>query len=158
MEVRTMTQWNEALAAYEAECDVIESIRDEFGAFLKSCFDPLGKAVASRLGNEWTGKLANRGPRKEWTAQPRKVGLYAWYPRVWGGTAGKLVVAVYLDVREGFSQKDGALRRALFLRAAQQELGTIARSRARPADGRRAVRWHRPHRARPDRRERGDGA
>lgn len=118
-----MTKWNEALAAYDEECPILEDIREEYGAFLRSTFDAIGKLVVDRAGAEWAGKLRGDGPKTSWTAQPRSVGLTAWTPRAWGGPRESLAAAVTIDVREGFSVKDGEARRQLFLAAADERLG-----------------------------------
>jgi hypothetical protein len=125
LEESKVTKWDDALVAYDAELEVLEEIREQYASFLESTFAGAQRAVEERLSKEWSGKVYRDGPKTVWSAQPRSVLIAAWSARAFEGPAATLVCGVELDVRAGFSKEQGALRRKLFLAAAESELGGV---------------------------------
>ena len=121
-----MTTWNEALEAYDADCEALEEVRGEYESYLRSVFDGVSEKVVERSGETWRGKYDDEnGPALGWYAQPRRVGLHAWNARPYGGPPRTLLVGLVLDVRAGFSPKDGARRRRLFLDAVKEGVDIV---------------------------------
>lgn len=127
-----MTDWNAALEAYDEELEVIESLREEYSAFLRGVFDGLGKRLAESDGEPFVTSLEGEGPKTMWVARPRngsRVALRAWAASGWGGPA--------CTFQLGFAfpkGKDGGPRRRLVLELASAALKTLPGTPPQPGE------------------------
>lgn len=123
-----MSDWNEALEAYDNELEIIEGVRGEYIAFVSGVLKTLGDKLASACGEEWRGGIrGDHDIRAQWEARPQgdsPVALRAWAARPCGGPAARMFLGLALD-DPGFKGAQQALRRRLFAAALSDSLPSL---------------------------------
>ncbi len=126
-----MIEWNQALQAYDAEYEVLEGLREEYVAFLKTRFERSAARFAEvRSDRPWSAKMtSDDAPWIEWVARPREgspVGIWFWAGRPHGAEASGLRVGLCLDDESGSRNRDQRiLRKAALVRCVETALRSL---------------------------------
>jgi hypothetical protein len=123
-----MMPWNDALAAYDEEYEVIEGLREEYTEFLHSVYEHLTERSADILGDGWTVGQEGKDHRTEWWAQPRgdsKVSIYVRAARPWGGPPETFLFIIRLDDYDRFPLVQRPLRHNLIVSKVSGELESL---------------------------------
>ena len=141
-------QWDEALAAYDEQAEVLEGLRDDYIAFLRASFETLGARLLEARGTSWVGdfqptKTDRLSPDMSWFARPREgspVGLWLWAGAPSGAPKATLRMVLSIELELGYGKSEGEERKkrwallAGLARAAAPALPGAARNAVRDHD------------------------
>lgn len=141
-------EWDEALAAYDDQAEVLEGLRDDYIAFLRVSFETLGGQLLGARGTSWIGdfeppaKMEPPRPQMSWFARPRAgspVGLWLWAGAPSGAPKATLRMVLSIEMEPGYAKSEGDERKKRWALLAEHARATAP---ALPGAARNAAKDH----------------
>jgi hypothetical protein len=139
-------EWDDALAAYDEQVEVLEGLRNDYIAFLRASFEALGGRLLEARGMPWIGDFSPKAdplpPNVSWFARPREgspVGLWLWAGAPSGAPRSTLRMVLSIEMEPGYGKSEGDERKKRWALLAERARATAP---ALPGAARNAAKDH----------------